>query len=75
MIREHINTLLNTRMDRENFIKYVAVGAVALIGGGWLVPYLMNQRSGSSAVNDDYGATVYGGNHHLASTSGGRGTS
>jgi hypothetical protein len=61
-IKSHLTQLLSTKMDRREFIKNVALGAVALIGGGVLLRLSSSSKGhGSEAPTGAYGDVAYGG--------------
>lgn len=57
-------------MDRKDFIKHIAVGAVALVGGGALLPYITSPPAPSADIG--YGGSAYGGETSLRSRPGAR---
>ena len=57
-IKTQINAVLNKEMDRKDFIKHLAVGAVALAGLGWALRLLADKRSGSA--DNGYSSAAYG---------------
>lgn len=58
--KNNLKLLLNKQMNRQNFIKHVAIGAVALIGGGTLVR-LAGSGDKSQISGASYGGIAYGG--------------
>lgn len=59
-IKSNLKQLLGKQMSRQEFLKHVAIGAVALIGGGALVR--LAGLGGSSAHDATYGGGgAYGG--------------
>ncbi len=61
-IRNQLKSILDKQMDRQDFIKHVAVGAVALVGGGALIRMgLSDNRSGGTSQQVGYGDSAYGG--------------
>lgn len=48
-IKNQLKTILSKRMDRKDFIKHVAFGAVALIGGSFLVRMASLNADGDNA--------------------------
>lgn len=62
-IKAQVDALLNKKMDRENFIKHVAIGMVALSGVGTALRLLSPQQkqSRSQPANSSYGGSAYGG--------------
>lgn len=68
-MKQHINTLLSTEMDRREFLKYIAAAGIMMMGGGLLMQSLgglekLGTRSAQqkSLGSYGYGASVYGGN-------------
>jgi hypothetical protein len=60
----NIQTILNKRMDRKEFIQHLGVGSLFLLGGGMFYQAIMNsQQQGkvSRATTKGYGASAYGG--------------
>ncbi len=61
-IRNQLKSILDKQMDRQDFIKHVAVGAVALVGGGALIRMAMSDNgSGRTSHQAGYGDSAYGG--------------
>ncbi|MBI3889134.1 hypothetical protein HY312_00950 [Candidatus Saccharibacteria bacterium] len=64
-IKQELNTLLNKKMDRKDFLKVVGVGVVAATGIGSLIrainPSSTQTRVGSAAAPQGYGSSAYGG--------------
>jgi len=58
-IRDQVDALLNTKMDRQNFIKNVAVGVVAISGAGAALHLLGSPKPKAQSVG--YGGSAYGG--------------
>lgn len=58
-IKLQVNEILNKKMDRQNFIKHVAIGAVAISGVGTALRLLAPKQS--KPVNVGYGGSAYGG--------------
>jgi hypothetical protein len=59
VIKSHLNALLNKKMDRQNFIKHVAIGAVVLSGAGTALRLIAPKPKPS--VGGGYGSSAYGG--------------
>ncbi|GFM24681.1 uncharacterized protein PO2_contig-046-9 [Mycobacterium sp. PO2] len=61
-IKKNLNQLLGKPMNRQDFIKHIAIGAVAVVGGGALLRIGMS-GSGSGRVSQQsgYGGSAYGG--------------
>lgn len=63
-LKNRISSILTKEMDRKGFIKHLAVGALAVIGGGLLLRVLsLNNDRGSErrVPMDAYGDVTYGG--------------
>ena len=62
-IKTQVDALLSKKMDRENFIKHVAIGMVALSGVGAALRLLAPQQKQSrpSSADSSYGGSAYGG--------------
>lgn len=69
-----VQDLLNKSMDRKEFLRYVGVGSLLLMGGGMIlnslggVNKLVNKGSAAKprvAAEYGYGASVYGGGRTL----------
>lgn len=58
-IKTQFNAILNKKMDRQNFIKHVAVGIVAVSGAGSALKLLSSSKPKSQDVG--YGDSAYGG--------------
>lgn len=76
-IQSQFKSLLQKKMDRQGFLKHVAVGAMALIGGGALLRLaVLDKNSSSRRGGSAYGAeSVYGGGSRAAIGSSARKTS
>lgn len=68
---QHLTELMNKRMDRQEFLKHLAVGTLLVFGGGAIANALgLSQRLGIDAPGKGgpaqygYGASVYGGIKH-----------
>lgn len=62
--KKQINKLFSKKMSRQDFIKHVAIGAVALVGGGALLRLTSIKPSAPSAESRStvgYGGAPYGG--------------
>mgnify|MGYP003606049654 CR=1 FL=1 len=63
-IKTQVSAILNKKMDRQDFIKQVAVGMVALTGASsalrLLAPKQEQHHSGSRSASG-YGSSAYGG--------------
>jgi hypothetical protein len=61
-IKTQVNAILNKKMDRQDFIKHVAVGVVALTGAGTALRLLApKSASTTKSVSSGYGNSSYGG--------------
>jgi len=58
-IKSQVNALLSKKMDRQDFIKHVAIGVVALSGAGTALRLLAPKQTKS--VDNGYGGSAYGG--------------
>ncbi len=67
-IKAQVNAILNKKMDRQDFIKHVAVGVVALTGAGTALR-LLNQKPAAGQSSVGYGGSAYGGEKPTAKTS------
>ena len=65
-VKEQIQVLFNKKMDRQDFIKHVAVGVVAMTGAGAALRTLAPKQQ--KAVGSAYGASAYGGASDLRKT-------
>lgn len=58
-LKTQVSAILNKKMDRQDFIRHVAIGIVAVSGAGaalrLLAPTKQKQRT------NGYGASAYGG--------------
>lgn len=63
MIKQHITKLLDTEMDRKDFLKLLGVGAVAAVGISGIIKAMTQQPVKPTAKTADggYGSTAYGG--------------
>lgn len=59
-LKTQINTILNKKMDRQDFIKHVAIGMVALSGAGTALKLLAPKQK-QQAMDSSYGGSAYGG--------------
>lgn len=57
-LKTQLNAVLNKKMDRQDFLKHVAVGIVAVSGAGAALR-LLNPKPRS--VSAGYGSSAYGG--------------
>jgi hypothetical protein len=65
MIKQSINNLLETEMDRKDFLKMVGLGLAAVVGVGQVVSALSKAQHSKQTSRlpsaSDYGQTAYGG--------------
>lgn len=63
MIKQHLTKLLDTEMERKEFLKLLGVGAVAAVGISGIIKAMTQQPVKPTAKNVDggYGSTAYGG--------------
>ncbi len=59
-IKTQVNAILNKKMDRQSFIKHVAVGVVAMTGAGAALRF-MNPKPAATNQTVGYGGSAYGG--------------
>lgn len=59
-LKAQVSTLLNTKMDRQDFLKSIAIGAVAASGAGAALRLLAPKQQKSDATLG-YGSSAYGG--------------
>ncbi len=59
-LKSQVSTLLNKKMDRQDFLKHVAVGAVAITGASAALRLLAPKHKSVSAAAG-YGSSAYGG--------------
>ena len=62
-LKQELNTLLNKKMDRKDFLKVVGVGVIAATGVGTLLRTVNPTQSKKqvSAAPQGYGSSAYGG--------------
>lgn len=65
-IKEQVQVLLNTKMDRQEFIKHVAIGLVAVTGASTALRAVLPKQRASS---HGYGMMAYGGKPETHKTS------
>lgn len=66
-LQSDVQTLLQKKMDRREFIKHVGIGFAALVGVS-AVLRTMSSMSGNKAQSVGYGASVYGGTKNTVPT-------
>lgn len=59
-IKTQVNAILNKKMDRQDFIKHIAIGIVAMTGASTALR-LLAPKPQSSQASDGYGGSAYGG--------------
>lgn len=59
-IKTQLDAILKKKMDRQDFIKHVAIGLVAMTGAGTALRLLAPKQQQQS-VNMGYGGSAYGG--------------
>lgn len=60
-IKTQVSAILNKKMDRQDFLKHVAIGVVALSGAGTALKLLSPRVKQQSAKSNGYGGSAYGG--------------
>jgi len=61
-IKRQIHVLLNKQMDRQDFLKHVAIGVVALTGAGAALRLLAPEsKPTQTTASSGYGGSAYGG--------------
>jgi hypothetical protein len=60
-MKDQLTSLLEQEMDRGQFLRYVAVGAMMLLGGNAIMQALSNMN-GKKSSTAGYGSSSYGGN-------------
>jgi hypothetical protein len=64
IIKKEITAILNKQMDRQDFLKHVAIGMVALTGAGAALKLMAPDekvRTIVTTVEKGYGGSAYGG--------------
>ncbi len=59
-IKTQVNAILNKKMDRQDFIKNVALGVVAVTSAGTALRLLAPKQQ-TKVKSDSYGSSAYGG--------------
>ena len=59
--KQQVAALLNKKMDRQDFIKSVAIGVVALSGAGAALRMLAAPKQQTQHSSIGYGGSAYGG--------------
>ena len=62
-LKQELNTLLNKKMDRKDFLKVVGVGVIAATGVGALLRTVnpTQPKKQASVAPQGYGSSAYGG--------------
>ena len=60
-IKTQVSAILNKKMDRQDFIKHVAIGVVALSGAGAALRLLAPSNKQGAPTGSGYGGSAYGG--------------
>ncbi len=60
-LNQEISVILNKPMDRQIFLKYIAIGAVLQTGAGAAFRLLAPDNKPRVAAQMDYGGSAYGG--------------
>ncbi|MFZ2544921.1 MAG: hypothetical protein WAW80_03015 [Candidatus Saccharimonadales bacterium] len=58
-IKTQISAILNKKMDRQDFLKHIAIGAVAVSGAGAALRLLGPSKP--AGKSSGYGSSAYGG--------------
>lgn len=64
VIKSQVNEVLNKKMDRQKFLKHIAVGVVAVSGAGAALRLLAPRQKPS--VSSGYGSSAYGGTKEIS---------
>lgn len=64
-IKTQIDALLNEKMDRQEFLKHVAIGLVALSGLGSILRVATPKAGKAPVSGAGYGSSAYGGSNEL----------
>lgn len=73
-IKTQFNELLNKKVSRQEFIKHIGLGVVALSGAGAALRLLSSDSGKSPDNGGGYGSSAYGGNTSVASQTRGQGS-
>ncbi len=65
-LKAKIAQLLDTKMDRKDFLKYIAAASVMAVGGGIILQSVggldkLGAKKGATPKNLGYGGSAYGG--------------
>lgn len=61
-VKTQFNELLSKKMNRQEFLKHVAIGMVALSGAGAALNLLSTKQKQQGSSASGYGGSAYGGN-------------
>lgn len=59
-IKAQVNAILNKKMDRQDFLKHLALGVVAISGAGAALRLLAPKQQ-TKSKSAGYGSSAYGG--------------
>lgn len=65
-IKSEITAVLNKKMDRQGFLKHMAIAAVAMSGLGSALKLLAPQAKQRAAKGVGYGDSAYGGSKRVS---------
>lgn len=66
-IKTQVNTLLDKKMDRQEFLKHLALGLVAISGASAILRLMSSKQDITTAtftgqtIGQSYGSSAYGG--------------
>ena len=60
-LKAQVSAVLNKKMDRQGFLKHVAIGVVALSGAGTALKLLSPREKQPQTKANGYGGSAYGG--------------
>ncbi len=63
VVKEELTDIFNKKMDRQEFLKSVAISLIALSGAGVALKLILQDRSRASSSASGYGISAYGGSH------------
>jgi len=61
MIKQTVAKILDSEMDRKDFLKLVALGAVASVGTTHILKAVSSSQPRTTAKPNNYGISSYGG--------------
>lgn len=62
IIKKEVTAILNKQMDRQDFLKHIAIGMVALTGAGAALKLMApDEKIRTITVEKGYGGSAYGG--------------